>query len=444
LFDRSKNKKTGPILPEHQGLPNGFRAGFKPFPIADWPGVAAVLLFVSTIAHGQEALRMSTAGAEIAEQQKNSTEHNYYNLEMGPVSLRFQSVMGVELTDNVNYTKTNRESDMALKPAMNVAAFWPISENNSLFFSTGIGYVKYIKTAGNDHLSITPDSNLTFRMYVGDFVISFHDRFSITENIQQNPTVSGTSNFNQYENTVGTTVDWDLNKLVITFGYDYDMVWYPSSSYSYSDHNSHLFNAQAAFQLNATTTAGLQVGGGLTDYNPNSGPNSLSDNTHFSVGPFYQAQLTDYIKATASIGYVTYYFSGNGSAVNLPAENGGYADLTLTHRVNRWLDYSLSGGRSFTASAGTDLLDLYYANWNANWHFIRYFSFSTSFTYQHGNSSGGTVEIFNQYIAGAGFNYQITKKLAASISYGYSQKSSDVAANDYFENMLVLNFIYSF
>jgi len=408
--------------------------------MAGWLGIYAALLSASTITRGQDAIRMSVAGQAAAELQKKTGDLHYYNIAMGPVSLRFQSVMGLELNDNVNYRNTNRVSDLALRPALNTRAFWPITENNSLFFSTGIGYTKYVRTTGLDHLDITPDSNLSFRMYVGDFAINFHDRFSITEDIQQNPTVSGTGNFNQFENTSGVNVDWDLNEMIVSFGYDHDWVTYPNSSFESSDHNADLFNAQAAFKLNPGTTAGLQAGGGLTYYSHD----GMSDNTHFSIGPFYQAQLTDYIKAKASIGYVSYYFSANGTTNNVSDQNGGYADLTLTHRVNRWLDQSLSGGRQFTASAGADLLDQYYASYEANWHLIQNVSVSTSFTYRHGNSSGGSAEIFNLYGAGLGLGYQITQKLAGSIQYSYWQKSSDVAANDYFQNVLVLNLVYSF
>ena len=172
----------------------------------------------------------------------------------------------------------------------------------------------------------------------------------------------------------------------------------------------------------------------------------MSDNTHFSVGPFYQAQVTDYIKATASVGYVSYFFTSAGTtAANLSGESGGYADLTVNHRVNRWLDYSLSGGRQFTASAGTDLLDLYYASWEGNWHFIRNVSVTTHFIYQHGNSSGGVVEIFNQFGAGISLGFPITQKLKFfHLGYNFWQKNSDVTVNDYIQNMLVLDFTYSF
>ena len=201
---------------------------------------------------------MSFAGSEAAEMEKKTGDLSYYNLALGPVSLRFQSEMGIELTDNVNYSNTNRVSDMAFLPSLNTRAFWPISENNSLFFSTGIGYTTYLRTSSDDHLNITPDSNLTFRMYVGDFVINFHDRFSMTENVQQNPT--GNGNFAELDNTVGTSVDWDLNELILSFGYDHELVSYPNSDYGSSDHSSDLFNGQAAFQFESQFHGGLAGG----------------------------------------------------------------------------------------------------------------------------------------------------------------------------------------
>jgi hypothetical protein len=438
LFDPSNIKKSGPVLPKQQSRSTGFRSGLKSYCLANALVLLAVLLLVPPPALGQEAIRMSIAGSEAAEMEKKTGDLSYYNLALGPVSLRFQAEMGFGFTDNVNYTSTNRVSDLALMPAMNMRAFWPISENNSLFFDTGIGYTTYLRTSSKDSLNITPDSNLTFRMYVGDFVINFHDRFSMTENVQQNPTGSGS--FVELENTTGVSADWDLNKLILSFGYDHDLVSYPNSDFESSDHSSELFNAQAAFELNPSSTAGLQAGGGLTYYTQD----SLSDNTHFSIGPFYQAQVTDYIKVTISAGYVSYFFSSSGTATNISGQNGGYADLTLAHRVNRWLDYTVSGGRQFTSSVGTDLLDLYYANWEANWHVIRDVSLSTTFTYQHGNSSGGTVETFDQFGAGMSLGYPITQKLAGSIRYNFWQKNSDVAVYGYVQNMLVLDFTYGF
>ena len=417
--------------------------GLKPRPQAAGLVTLAALFLTSIPARGQEAIRMSLASAEADEQQQRMSNLDYYNLALGPVSLRFQSEMQFEFTDNVNYSHTHRESDLGLTPSLNTRAFWPISENNSLFFSTGIGYTTYLRTSNNDHLNITPDSNLTYRMFVGDFVINFHDRFSMTEDVEQNPT--GNGNYTELNNTVGTSVDWDLDKLILTFGYDHQLVTYPNSDLENSDHNSELFYTQAGVQINPSTLAGLQAGGGLTYYTRNTlNQAGYSDNTHFSVGPFYQAQVTDYIKITAASGFVSYYFNSSRVVNEISDQSGGYADLTLSHHVNRWLDYSLTGGRQLTASAGTDLLDLYHADWEGNWHLIRDVTVTTSFTYQHGNASGGNPETFDQFGAGLSLGFSITQKLACSIRYNFWSKNSDVESYEYVQNMLALDFTYSF
>ncbi|MGN6641482.1 MAG: hypothetical protein ACTHKU_00620 [Verrucomicrobiota bacterium] len=411
-----------------------------------WGGVVArrlgwtALCLASVVAHGQEALRMSMAGQAAAEAEAQKTRDNphYYNVALGPASLRFQSTMGFEFNDNVQYSHTDRQSDVVLRPTLNMRAFWPVTDNNALFFSSGVGYAKYLQTSSLDRLVITPDSNLAFRMYVGDFVIHFHDRFSLSQDIQQNPTVSGTGNFYQLENTAGVNVDWDLNEMIVSFGYDHDLVSYPDSSFSYSDHHADLLNAQVGVKLNSAHQVGLQLGGGMVYYDQR----LLNDNTHFSVGPFYQAQLTDHIQARAFFGYAWYWFSG--STNSLPPQNGGYATISLTHRVNRWLDQSLSGGRQFSSSVGTELLDLYYANWQAEWRFIRGASLTSGFSYQHGSRQGASAETFNQYGANIAIGHQFARKWSGSIGYHYWLKQSDVAVGGYFQNVLVLNVARSF
>jgi len=70
-----------------------------------------------------------------------------------------------------------------------------VTEKNTLNFSIGVGYLKYLRRSELDHLYISPDSGLAFDIYVGDFTIDLHDRFSITESVAQSPTVSGTGDF---------------------------------------------------------------------------------------------------------------------------------------------------------------------------------------------------------------------------------------------------------
>jgi len=47
----------------------------------------------------------------------------YYNLAVGPVRLRLSAQAGIELNDNVNYSSTDRQADMILRPGLNTAIF---------------------------------------------------------------------------------------------------------------------------------------------------------------------------------------------------------------------------------------------------------------------------------------------------------------------------------
>ena len=383
---------------------------------------------------------MSLAGAQAAEEQKKASQPGYYNLALGPVELRFQSEMGIEFNDNVNFSNTGKQADIGLRPGVNTRAAWQVSEQNTLFLATGIGYVHYLKTRSLDNLYITPDSNLSFRMYTGDFVITFHDRFSITEDVVQTPTISGTGGFGQIENAIGLGVDWDLNKLILSFSYDHDSVWATAQNYQYIDHASELFFLRAAFALSPSTTTGLDLGGGLTAYDQP----VLNDNAHLSIGPFYQAQFTPYLSTKLSAGLVAYSFSPNGTVNDIHGFEAYYADFSFSHRVNRWFDQSLSLGRQFQLGTSSDLLDLYYARYQANWNLIRAVPFATHFSYEHGIEAGGTRQILDQYDVGCSLSYQLTQKLASSVGYDLIIKNSNLAFANYVQNRLVFDFRYSF
>src|ERR1700678_936725 len=73
-------------------------------PITLWLNIFIVML--SARAHGQEAVRMSLASEQAAAAQNPTIGSNYYNVQAGPVYLRFQGEMGMEFNDNVNYTES--------------------------------------------------------------------------------------------------------------------------------------------------------------------------------------------------------------------------------------------------------------------------------------------------------------------------------------------------
>jgi len=381
---------------------------------------------------------MSLASEQAAAAQKTTTSSNYYNVQAGPVYLRFQGEMGIELNDNVNYSHTNPDADLGFRPNLNLKAYWPVTERNSLALSTGIGYVEYVHEPGLSHLNITSDSGLGFNVYSGDFVFNLHDRFSAVDYQVEDPSVS--ASLVRFENTAGLGATWDLYKLVLTAGYDHDTYTSLSGNYQYSDNNSELFNGKAAFLVSSTSKLGLEAGGGLTTYDQN----VLDNSTHFSVGPFYQAQFTPHLSGNVSVGFASYQFDHNGTVANVSDFNGYYAALFLNHIVNDWFSHSLSAGRRIQLGITANLSDIYYARYQATWHVFQKVFTTFGFEYDHGNTTGGVVETYDRYGPTVGFGYQITDKLASAVTYTFLQKESDVSTLSYSQNRLLLDFTYDF
>lgn len=392
----------------------------------------------STRVFGQEAIRMSLASEAAAAAQKTSTSSNYYNIEAGPVFLRFQGEMGVEFNDNANYSSTSPDADIGLRPGVNVKAYWPVTEQNAVNLDTGIGYVQYLHDPSLSYLNINAGSSLDFKVYTGDVVLDLHDRFSAIEYQTQDPSVS--ANFIRLENTPGVKADWDLNQLILSAGFDYDMYDSLSGNYEYSDNDSELLSAQAAFLLNSRNRLGLEAGGGLTTYQEH----VLDNSTHFAVGPFYQAQLTPNLGVEAHAGFAVYQFDHTGTLIDVKDFNGFYAALAAIHQVNSWFSQTLSGGRQIQLGITSELSEIYYLRYAANWYVIRNGAVSFGMEYDHGNTSGGVEETYNLFHPMVGAAYGLTEKLTLHVTYNLLDKRSDYAGYSYVQNRLLIDFTYDF
>src|SRR6202171_1980160 len=123
-----------------------------------------LVLFAAPIVRAQDAIRPSLAGEEASEARRQSIDKIPYNLELGPMKLRFSATIGFEYNDNINLAEdatallpsptgpvlvTNQQqSDFIIRPQVNVNALWPITQLNPLKLDLGVGYAFYM-----DHLT---------------------------------------------------------------------------------------------------------------------------------------------------------------------------------------------------------------------------------------------------------------------------------------------------
>jgi hypothetical protein len=419
--------------------------------------VMCVMLLAAASGPAQEAFRTSLAGQAAAEAKQRALADQNFNLRLGPVGLRFQSQLSIEANDNVRLEDNDPKSDVIVRPQFNIQGVWRVSEKNSLTFSTGIGYLVYLNSTEPNALFITPGSDLSFDLYVKDFTFNFHNRFSYSPDVSNQPQISGIGTLETLENTSGLGVKWDLNKVILELDYDHNIHKVTTPGYSYNNSTMDLLSLSAGFVINPTTTAGLQVSGGMTKYEQN----FFNDNSHVAAGPFYSIQLSDNFSLRASGGYVAYFYSNNtGTNNSVYSNNTGtnsssagafFGDLSLRQRVNASYAHSLSVGRLLQSGSFSETLDLIYARYEANWRLFQKTSLGFSLSYEHFTEVLRESNVADRYGFGLSLSRPLTRKLGASLQYHYFLKdsslatgNSSLATGNYVQNQLALSLLYSF
>src|SRR5882724_4490336 len=241
--------------------------------------IAAIFLLslvCAPIVRSQDAVRPSLAGEAAAEARQQDIEHIPYNLLVGPVRFRFSATFGVEYNDNINLSDegtavvvtptgpvlltTKKEDDVILRPAINFNAIWPVTQLNTLRLDIGLSYAIYCQHS-NDNTNgvlISPGSQLSFDVFVGDFRINFHERPSLQQDPIAELALSNVVDYGRFENTVGVSVLWDLNKAVVTLGYDHYTYISTTSRFDYLDRNAEELSGTVDIALTSTTSAGLE------------------------------------------------------------------------------------------------------------------------------------------------------------------------------------------
>ncbi len=392
----------------------------------------------------QEALRYSVAGQDMAELRKRQLENQDFNVKFGSLAMRFDSRLGIEATDNVRASASDPQADLTLRPVLNMFSVWRVSQKNNLTLGLGIGYTKYLRTTDYDNLYISPDTDLSFDVYVGDFIINLHDRFDYSQDVSSDPLVSGTGSLNRFENTAGVQVTWDLNKLLVTAGYDHNTFITTDKQYEHLDHAAELFSASAGLKVSPLVLVGIEAGGGLLDYATVALNRRLQDNQHIAIGPFVSAQLSDYTSIKLGGGYVMYSLDTYGQT-NLPTSlDAFYLNLSLQQRIGNLVSHTFSVNRTVQSSISSDLLDVWQIQDRASWNLFRKTGLNTTLSYEHASQNSVLGETLDRYGFGVALSRRLTEKMNASLGYQFYLKNSDDANRDYTQNRLVLDVVYTF
>jgi hypothetical protein len=388
----------------------------------------------------QEAVRMSLAGEAAAEARRSAAlAPDYYNIRLGPIAWSLAAGLDLEANDNIRFDSRDAKADLTLRPQLDSRMNWRISDKNSINLAVGAGYSAYLQHSELDRFFVAPDSELSLDLYAGDFWLNLHERLSITKNAYQDPTVIGTADYSQLQNSVGLTSTWDLNKLVIKVGYDH-------ANYSeltgggVPDGQSEISSLSAGYHFGPEIEAGLESGGGVTRY---SGANTMiKEASDWNAGAFLETQPLEHIRLRAGVGYTLYSPQASGGQVSAAEFAGVYARLGLNHRLNKFVEYDLNGGRNISFGFFGGTIDLYNAALQVRWHLFQKISLGTWFGFEHGSQVLIGRETFDRFGPGLSLERPITRKMSGSVRYQYYQRRSDIPGGDYAVNIVTMSFAY--
>lgn len=413
------------------------------------------LLCASSLLQAQDAIRPSLAGEASAEARRQSLDQIPYNLLIGPVRFRLSATMGVEYNDNINLADINTQEDFIFRPQVNFNGLWPVTQLNTLRFDLGVGYAFYADHSQNntDGILLAPGSQLSFDVFVSDFRINFHDRFSLEQDPIGEPQLSGVVDYGRFQNTAGVSVLWDLNKAVLTFGYDHYNFIATNDDFDYLNRNAEQLTASLSVAATTTTGVGIEGSYVFNDYDEN----VLNDSDTYSAGAFIETQLTNYLKLRVAGGYQNISFDGNTVALG-PFPDGSfvffddsrslddyYVNALLSHRINSAITHRLSVGHESQLGVNSNYITLNYIRHTATWNVINRTLLSTEFFFEDANDSGGFIDEHLQRYGGAlTLGYQLTRHVTLGARYQYTQKDSDVPLRDYKQNRISIDGTYSF
>ncbi len=427
-----------------------------------WAGAAFLLLSIDLCA--QEAVRPSIA----RQREAQPTSVGNYNLKAGPVLFNFSAGFGIESVDNVRLTDgttAKKEADLIFTPNLGIDVRWQFTKLNAFKFRSNISYSKYLDNPELDTnaLLLSPDSELSFDVRMGDFKLTFRDQFSYQQDPLGAGNLSGTARFGRFTNDAGVTLLWDLNDLILRLGYDRVNLQVIGSGDS--DPNSNLsrvtdqISGLASVTLTDSWSMGIEGTGAASAY-PDSPQN---DSTRVTCGPFLNLQLTPYTRVYLGGGYVgTTYKQPVTSVQEVQVGSDGisrvversldpgdgnslYAALNLFHRLNRYFSDQISIGRESQLGLLAQETRSDFIRILANWQLGPALSLASNLYYEQVEQSTQlAADSYERWGAIFSTQYRVNRHLNAGLSYQFTQKAAPVATLDYSQNRLGLTLSYQF
>ena len=399
--------------------------------------LSALALLAARPASAQEALRNSLAGDTAAEARRRQFRSLPYTVKYDDFKLLVVPSLSVEWNDNVNISRTNSQQAFILSPQLQLNASYPITQDNLLSLNVGGGYQQYLEHDSYSTWFLKSGTELSFDIYVKDFWFNLHDWVQYVQDTSQQPALSRTATFATINNTAGLSVTWDLNQATLSTGYDHKNVISTTGQYNSQDSASEMVFGRAGLKVYPGVTTGIEGTAAYTTYDQE----VLNNNDAYSAGGYADWEIGKAFRLQPRAGYTTIQFQHTSQSIHTSNLNSWYADLNIVHQVTDAIGYSFDAGHEVQAGIESDVIEDWYVRPSMRWNMTKDLILSTSISYQYGeqgvgNEAGNLTEHYNWLGTDVGISWPIFKKLSLSLHYRLTLRSSDIASDEYTQNLV--------
>ena len=407
-----------------------------------WGWLLCTMLPGAPLLRAQELVRSAAEKPAIA-----SFRNPEAFFHIGPLEELLTGSIGVQYTDNVELTNTDKISDFSIFQALDLDSTWVISQLNQLHLKVGGQLTENFYGNGKSsvNFAVSPDSLIQFQFEISNFLIRLYNQFSYVQNPTSNPTATNTANLNSLTNTVGASVESDLGVALLSLFADY----------TYNDQTG----ATAQNQTNAATTgtrSSFRTGPTLTfnwspaiayGINPtatrSTGSNSANVNS-LNVGPFIKGKLSPEFD---------FDLDGGATLIDTKPSLGPnyYFDATARYQLNRNWQLILSASHELLFTTGTDITEQTTVQVASRLALTRFITLTATPFINFGDEKTTQAAVstsepgwYTQYGLEASLAWKMRKRWSSALTYDFTRREARMAANTYVQNLFAFSITYAF
>ncbi len=368
------------------------------------------------------------------------------NVRIGPVDVRVGTSTFSEYNDNILRSGTEKLSDVIVGQTLDLHARWQLSDRNSIDLRVGAGIERYLQhhdrapTSQDGYdIYVTPDSSLSYDVFLGDMVLNIHDRFSIENRGRDDFELDDVQVIDSYSNAAGAALFIPLSsRFDVSIGYDYVINRGLDDRAEATSSNSHQFFADAGYSPGGVWRLGLQASGASTDYLDAARGDARTTN----VGAYIELPLTRFTTIRASGGHQSIQIAEvDGASGNY---TGTYGQVSIANQLNRSITQNLSFGRQADLGSFSDIRITHSAQYRIYYRGRDGDELHLSASYEMNDDRGDSVarserlgnslpviEDRSDFSTRLFYRRPLSRNLRASIGGGYSHSTSGVAGRNY-------------